>query len=461
MRIAVVGSGVAGLTCAHVLGRHHDVTLFEADDRLGGHANTVEVVDPQAGPLGVDTGFIVHNDRNYPNFQRLLGELGVAAQDTEMSFAVTDRSSGFSYRATNLNTLFAKRSNLVNPTMWRMLVDIVRFYRNARRHLAEVDRGTVDADTLTLGRFLENGRYGAPFVDLHLIPMGAAVWSADPSTFDDFPATTLFRFLRNHGLLGIGDRPRWRTIVGGSRRYVQAIADGFGGTIRTRTPVLGVRSGADGVVVTSIARAADGDPGTPGQAEAPAVEPVEEAFDRVVLACHSDQALAMLTDASPAEREILGAMRYQPNTATLHTDVSLLSPHRRAWAAWNYDRLGTGDTTAAVTYDMTNLQRLPGSRRYLVSLNSDHRIDPGTVLARFDYAHPVFDQAAVAAQARFAEIDGVRRIHFCGAYWGHGFHEDGMVAALRVCDRIDDDTDHGNTANEDTSMDDGGRVSST
>jgi len=455
MRIAVVGSGVAGLTCAHVLGKAHDVTLFEADDRLGGHANTVEVEDPEAGPLGVDTGFIVHNDRNYPNFQRLLAELGVAAQDTEMSFAVTDRTSGFSYRATNPNTLFAKRSNIVNPTMWRMLADIVRFYRNARRHLAEVDRGAADADTLTLGEFLERGRYGAPFVQLHLIPMGAAVWSADPSTFDEFPATTLFRFLYNHGLLGVGNRPQWRTIVGGSRRYVQAIADRFEGTVRTRTPVIGVRGEDDGVVVTSVTRSDADDP--TGETSD---RPVEETFDRVVLACHSDQALAMLTDPTAIEREVLGTMRYQPNTATLHTDVSLLSPHRRAWAAWNYDRLGGDDATAAVTYDMTNLQRLPGARRYLVSLNSDHRIDPDTVLARFDYAHPVFDQGALAAQARFTEIDGVRRIHYCGAYWGHGFHEDGVVAALRVCDRIDGGTS-GADNSEDPSMETDGRVSGT
>ncbi len=431
MRVAIIGSGVAGLTCAHVVGRRHDVTLFEADDRLGGHANTVDVDDPEAGPLAVDTGFIVHNDRNYPNFQRLLAELGVTAQDTEMSFAVTDRTSGFSYRATNPNTLFAKRANLVNPTMWRMLADIVRFYRAARHHLADVDRHGAEVDALTLGQFLEQGRYGDPFVRLHLIPMGAAVWSADPSTFDAFPATTLFRFLHNHGLLGVGDRPQWRTVVGGSRTYVQAIVDRFDGTIRTRTPVVGVRGGTEGVIVTSVIRPTD---------DGPASEPTEEHFDRVILACHSDQALALLTDATPVEREVLGAIGYQPNTATLHTDVSLLSPHRRAWAAWNYDRLGDDDTTAAVTYDMTDLQRLPGARRYLVSLNSDHRIDPQTVLARFDYAHPVFDQAAVAAQNRFAEIDGVRRIHYCGAYWGHGFHEDGMVAALRVCDRIDDET---------------------
>ncbi|MEL7158193.1 MAG: FAD-dependent oxidoreductase [Actinomycetota bacterium] len=251
MRIAVVGSGVAGLTCAHSLDEAHEVVLFEADRRLGGHANTVEVEDPTAGAIGVDTGFIVHNDRNYPNFQRLLAELGVASQDTEMSFAVTDRPTGFSYRATNPNTLFADRRNLVNPTMWRMLVDIVRFYRNARRHLAA---DGPNGDLLTLGRFLAEGRYSIAFQQLHLLPMGAAVWSADPSTFDAFPATSLFRFLHNHGLLGVGDRPQWRTVVGGSRRYVEAIAERFSGTIHLGTAVVGVQRHDDGVTVRTVAR---------------------------------------------------------------------------------------------------------------------------------------------------------------------------------------------------------------
>jgi predicted NAD/FAD-binding protein len=424
MRIAIVGSGIAGLTCAHVLGPHHDVTLFEADDRLGGHSNTVTVNDPAAGELAVDTGFIVHNDRNYPNLVRLFAELEVPVQDTEMSFGVTDRNfSGrgpagdgvFTYRATSVSTLFADKRNLARPTMWRMLADIVRFYRSANRMLAD-DRDLDEQPSL--GQFLRDGNYSDAFIDLHLIPMGASVWSADPETFDEFPAISLFRFLGNHGLLGVGNRPQWRTVVGGSRVYVDAVARRFDGTIRLNTPVIGIERDDEAVTVR-----------TPGGADR---------FDRVVLACHSDQALAMLNDPSPAEKEVLGAIRYQPNTATLHTDTSVMPPVRKAWAAWNYDRpeAGVVDGRSTLTYDMTDLQRLEGSKRYLVSLNSDHRIDPDSVLASFEYAHPVFDGPAIRAQQRFEEIDGVGRTHFCGAYWSYGFHEDGMASGLRVCRRL-------------------------
>ena len=419
-RIAVVGSGIAGLTCAHVLGPHHDVVLYEADGRLGGHSNTVEVEDPVAGTIALDTGFIVHNDRNYPNLVRLLAELGVRTVDTEMSFAVTDRdpaspTHGFTYRATSPNTMFADRRNLARPAMWRMLRDISRFYRDANAFLDGADDGP------TLHEFLELGGYGRDFVELHLVPMGAAVWSADPATFAEFPARSLLTFLSNHGLLGLRDRPQWRTIPGGSRRYVQAIAERFAGEIRVASPVQRVEraTARDGRRVVSVATASGADE-----------------FDRVVLAVHSDQALRMLADATPVERGVLGAVRYQPNTATLHTDTSLLSPRRRAWAAWNYDCRPAGRGRATVTYDMTTLQHLPGSQRYLVSLNSDDHIDPSAVLQRFDYAHPFFDTAAVAAQARFDEIDGVDGVHFCGAWWGHGFHEDGMRSGLRVCERI-------------------------
>lgn len=419
-RIAVVGSGISGLACAHVLGPHHDVVLFEAAPRLGGHSNTVDVEDPQAGTVAVDTGFIVHNDRNYPNLVRLFEELGVATVDTEMSFAVTDRNPaspthGFTYRATSPNTIFADRSNLVRPAMWRMLRDITRFYREANAFLADPD------DDLTFAGFLDRGRYGRELVDLHLIPMGAAVWSADPATFAEFPAHSLLTFLSNHGLLGVRDRPQWRTIPGGSRRYVQAIADRFTGDIRLGSPVTRVEREHDAA----------------GERTLTVVTPHgRESFDRVVLAVHSDQALRMLAEPSPAERAILGAVRYQPNRATLHTDTSLLSPRRRAWAAWNYDCRPGAAGHATVTYDMTTLQHLPGSRRYLVSLNSDEHIHPDHVIQRIDYAHPFFDTAAVSAQARFEEIDGADGIHYCGAWWGHGFHEDGMRSGLRVCERI-------------------------
>ena len=415
-RVAVVGSGIAGLTCAHVLGPHHDVVLFEAETRLGGHANTVDVVDPAAGPLRVDTGFIVHNDRNYPNLVRLFEELGVSTVDTEMSFSVTDRDPGsptvgFTYCATSPNTVFADRRNLVRPAMWRMLREIRRFHHEAKAFLASGDEVT------TLGQFLTSRRYGRDFIELNLIPMGAAVWSADPATFDGFPARSLFAFMNQHGLLSIGDRPQWRTIPGGSRVYVDAIAERFDGEIRLAEPVRRVERPDDGgaVVVTDTGRTR---------------------FDSVVLAVHSDQALEMIERPSPVEQKILGAVRYQPNRATLHTDTSVLSPQSRAWAAWNYDRRSPVQTVPTLTYDMTTLQHLPGALRYLVSLNSDDSIDESTVLASFDYAHPVFDQAAVDAQARFDDVDGVDSLHFCGAWWGYGFHEDGITSGLRVCERL-------------------------
>ncbi len=419
-RVAIVGSGVAGLTCAHVLGPHHDVTLFEADRRLGGHANTVTVDDPLAGELRIDTGFIVHNDRNYPNLVKLLSELGVATTDTEMSFGVTDRdptsrTHGLTYRATSPNTLFADRRNLAQPAMWRMLRDIRRFYRDANAYLDATDDHQAN-DDVSLDQFVVAHSYSRDFVELHLIPMGAAVWSATPAGFGKFPVRSLFTFLANHGLLSVRDRPQWRTIVGGSRTYVDAIASRFSGEIRLDQPVQKVIRG-DGEVEIQTSEGPD-------------------RFDRVVLAVHSDQALDILGDPTDDERRVLGRVRYQTNRATLHTDVSMLSPQRRAWSAWNYDRRSDNQSLSTVTYDMTTLQRLPGTHRYLVSLNSEHLIDPSSVIASFDYAHPVFDSAAVAAQRRFAEIDGVDRVHYCGAWWGHGFHEDGVVSGLRVCERI-------------------------
>jgi predicted NAD/FAD-binding protein len=422
LRVAVIGSGISGLACAHILGPHHDVDLFEADHRLGGHANTVTVEDPDAGTLAVDTGFIVHNDRNYPHLTRLFEELGVPVQDTEMSFAVTAREFGparrlFTYRATNLRTLFADPRNLTQRAMWRMLTDVGRFYRSANRLLErhDADPGTVD-EGMSLREFLSAGRYSSAFVDLHLVPMGASVWSADPTTFDAFPAVSLFRFLHNHGLLGFGKRPQWRTVVGGSRTYVDAITERFTGTIRVATPVKSVTRDAGAVSVRT-----DGG---------------SEGFDRVILACHSDQALQLLPDATVTEKEILRAIRYQPNVATLHTDTRVLSPTHGAWAAWNYECPRPGldpEGVATLTYDLTLLQRLPGAQRYLVSLNSDWRIAPGAAIASFTYSHPVLDGPAIAAQRRFDEIDGIDGVHLCGAYWGYGFHEDGIASALRVC----------------------------
>ena len=417
MKVAIVGSGVTGLVCAHLLDPIHEVVLFEADTRLGGHCNTVTVDDPAGGPLGVDTGFIVHNDRNYPNLIRLFDDLGVETIDTEMSFAVTDRRSGFTYRATNLDTLLADRRNIGDPRLWRMLADIVRFYRSGQRLLREPSaRGASD----TIGEFVREGRYSDEFIELHLIPMGAAVWSTDPATFDEFPAVSLLRFLDNHGLLSIGDRPQWRTIAGGTRTYVDALVASLRADVRVATPVLSIkRCGADS-------------PDGPPRSVAVHTTSRVEHFDHVVVATHSDQALQLLADPSPAEGALLGAIRYQPNRATLHTDLSLLSPEPKAWAAWNYERLPLANGSPAVTYDLTTLQRLPSSQRYLVSLNSDDRIAPEAVIASFDYAHPIFDTPAVAAQERLDEINGAANTWFCGAWCGYGFHEDGAVAAIDV-----------------------------
>jgi predicted NAD/FAD-binding protein len=425
MRIAVIGSGVAGLVCAHLLdggneaeGGRNLVTLYEADDRLGGHANTVTIEDRSAGPLAIDTGFIVHNDRNYPNLLRLFDRLGVATKPSEMSFSVTDSASRFTYRATNLASLLARPSNAVDPRLWRMLYDIARFYRRGRQLLQGADgepepRSGSPIDDLTIREFLDRGRYSDTFVDLHLKPMGAAVWSTAPDDFDRFPALALLRFLDNHGLLSVGDRPQWRTVVGGSRAYVDAIAARFSGEIKLGCPV-------EEVVPTGHG---------PVRVSSPAG--VEE-YDRVILACHSDQALRLLAHPTPDQRRVLGAIAYRPNTAVLHTDTSVLSPARRAWAAWNY-HVDPGRREPCLTYDMTNLQRLDGSRRYLVTLNPDPDRTLDGVLGTYRYAHPQFTVEAMAAQRRFDAIDGVDGIHFCGAYWGYGFHEDGVRSALRVC----------------------------
>ena len=407
-KVAVIGSGVSGLACAYLLGPHHKVTLYEADRRLGGHANTVTVEDPDVGPIGVDTGFIVHNDRNYPNLVRLFTELGVHTQPSEMSFGVHDRVTGFAYRATNPATLLARPANAFDPRLWNMLVDLVRFFRQGRRFLAAPD------PTITIGEFLERGRYSDTFLRLHLLPMGAAVWSTSPDDFAQFPAATLLRFLDNHGLLSIGDRPNWRTVTGGTSRYVDKLATRLRitGRVVLGHPVVSVRRTPEASNQTEITTA-DG------------VEP----YDAVILACHSDQARQLLADLTPTEDDVLGAIADRSNEAGLHTDTSVLPPYRRAWAAWNY-HAGTDASTPTLTYDMTNLQRIPGNRRYLVTINPTDQ--PSGEIARVRYAHPQYTVDAIAAQQRFDDINGNGGIYFCGAYWGHGFHEDGMVSALRV-----------------------------
>jgi predicted NAD/FAD-binding protein len=405
VKIAIVGSGVAGLTVAAALHPRHSITVYESAAWVGGHTNTVDVDDGDGRVVGVDTGFIVCNEWTYPNFLAMLARLGVGVQDSNMSFSVQDERNGLEYNGTNVNALFAQRRNLFRPSFLRMIADILRFNAEAPRFL-----GSGDATT-TLGDYLRDGRYGRPFVENYIVPMGRAIWSAEEAPLLGFPARFFIEFFKGHGFLSVNDRPQWLAVRGGSREYVRVLTAPFRDRIRTNAPVETVKRLPHEVQV----RARGGE---------------VEHYDAVVLACHSDQALRMLADASPEEREILGAFPYQPNVATLHTDETVLPKRKLARAAWNYHLRTTAHRGCAVTYDMNVLQSLDTKRRYLVSLNLEDRIDPAKVLAAFDYDHPVYTPAGVAAQARHAEISGARRTFYCGAYWRYGFHEDGVVSGL-------------------------------
>ncbi len=406
MRIAIIGAGVSGLVAAHLLHPQHEITVFEQNGYLGGHAHTVRVPLDDCD-LDVDTGFIVYNDCNYPLFSRLLGDLEVATEKSAMSFSVSHRPSGFEYRATNADTIFAERHNLLRPSFHRMLVDIARFNRAGRRLLERGD------DSRTLGELLAGHGFSRRLRDHFVVPLGSSIWSADPATFDEIPASTYARFMANHGLLGFRDQPQWRTISGGAARYVAALSRPFRDRVQRSVRVDKVVRRDRTVEVHS-----DG-----GEAWV---------FDRVVVAAHSDQALALLSDPSPAERAVLGAIRYQENVATLHTDTTMLPRSRRAWASWNHHLLDERTGRATLTYHMNQLQAIDSRHEILVTLNREDDIDPATVLGSYSYAHPVFDAAAVRAQGRRSEIQGHRGTYYCGAYWGYGFHEDGVRSAYDV-----------------------------
>ncbi|MCF4996963.1 FAD-dependent oxidoreductase [Pseudomonas syringae] len=407
MKIAIVGSGISGLTCTYLLNRRHDVTVFEASDWVGGHTHTVNVtVDGR--DYAVDTGFIVFNDWTYPNFIRLLGQLGVAFKPTEMSFSVTDPQTGLEYNGNNLNSLFAQRSNLFSPGFWGMLKDILRFNKNALRDLAEQ---RIAADT-TLDDYLKAGGYGERFILHYIVPMGAAIWSMPMAEMLKFPLEFFVRFFKNHGLLSVSNRPQWRVIEGGSSAYVAPLSASFKDKIRLNCAVSRVDRDDHGIVIHSPAGI--------------------ERFDKVVFACHSDQALKLLAAPSRAEQAILGALPYADNEVVLHTDTALLPSRKAAWASWNFRLNGAGHTHAAVTYDMNILQGIRSDTTFCVSLNQSAGISPSKVLAKYTYAHPQFSLEAVAAQKCWAQIDGEQNTHFCGAYWANGFHEDGVVSALRV-----------------------------
>jgi predicted NAD/FAD-binding protein len=426
-RIAVVGTGVSGLVAAHMLHPHHDVTVFEADSRIGGHVNTIDVtVDGR--DYAVDTGFIVYNERNYPHFTRLLRDLRVETQPTDMSFGVSDATTGIEYAGSNLNTLFAQRRNLLSPSYVRFLTEIARFNRAARRLVDDEPRWHTDdrlpapsaspEEEESLADFVARHGYSDTFVQRFLVPFGAAIWSADPETFTRFPVRAYARFMHNHGLLELRDRPQWRTITGGSRTYVDALVAPFADRIRVATPVQKIvpREQSNTVEVLT--------------------EHGPETFDRVIVASHSDQALRLLGDPTPAERNVLGAIGYQRNTATLHTDPSLLPKNARARASWNY-ALDPNQSRATVTYWMNRLQSIDCPRPLLVTLNRRDAIDDRHVLAELEYDHPVFDAAAMVAQRARHRIQGTRGVHFAGAYWGYGFHEDGVQSGREVVAAIE------------------------
>ena len=405
MRIAVIGSGIAGLGAAWLLSRQHEVVLFEKDERLGGHTHTHRVA--LAGrEVAVDSGFIVHNPTNYPLLTRLFDELGVRSQATTMSFSVHDARNGLEYNATNLDGLFCQRRNLLSPRFLRMVREILRFYRECPALLDAPGEGP------SLGDYLREGGYSPMFIEDHLVPMASALWSSPSSTILSFPAKYLVRFMANHHMLRVNERPQWRVVEGGSSTYVAAMSRNWPVQVRLATPARRITREQDAVVVNSR----DGD----------------ERFDQVVLACHSDQALSLLAAPSQAEREILGAIPYQDNETVLHTDARLLPKRRKAWAAWNAYVPAQHDGQCTVSYCMNLLQSLDSPEPFVVTLNRSADIAADKIIARMRYQHPVYTHASVAAQSRRHEINGVDRIWYAGAYWGFGFHEDGLRSAVDV-----------------------------
>ncbi|MBL6747060.1 MAG: FAD-dependent oxidoreductase [Pseudomonadales bacterium] len=410
-RIAIVGSGIAGLAAAHLLARKHDVSVFEANDYIGGHTHTVPV-EMEGEQYEIDTGFIVCNDRNYPNFLKFMDQLGVSLQPTEMSFSVRNDSENLEYNGHNLNTLFAQRKNLLRPRFIRLVSDILSFNKASK---AAIEQQQIK--DITLDEFLTQQNLGDSLRLNYLLPMVAAIWSCSVEQAGQFPLAFFLRFFLNHGLLDIKNRPQWYVLKGGSHAYIAPMTDSFRDRIRLSSPVRAVTRNEASVSLTT-------DAGT-------------ETFDQVIFACHSDQALALLQDASEQENEVLGAIAYQDNSVILHTDVGLMPKRKLAWASWNFL---AGETAThelpLVTYSMNILQGVQSPEPFLVSLNAKHKINPDKILQEFVYAHPVYSAASSLAQARRDEICGHKRTHFCGAYWYNGFHEDGVRSALDVAERF-------------------------
>ena len=412
MNIAIIGGGISGLTAAYYLAPHHRVTIYESESSVGGHTATVDV-NLGGRDYAIDTGFIVFNDWTYPNFIELLGEIGVASQPTDMSFSVRSDDCGLEYGGSNLNTLFAQRRNLLRPSFHRMLYDILRFNREA---VEDLDSGRLDPGT-TLGEYLRRNGYGEGFVYRYLVPMGCAIWSASTDSMLDFPLLFFVRFFKNHGLLNVNDRPQWHVIQGGSRAYLEPLCRRFAGSIRCNARISRIRRHPDRVEIELT------DGGL-------------ETYDQVVLACHSDQALALLADADPAERESLAAIPYQPNEVVLHTDERLLPRRRLAWSSWNYWLRQRYQQRAVLTYNMNILQGIESDVTFCVTLNAGEAIAEDRIIDRFSYSHPVFSLDSVRAAEGIRARNGSNRTWFAGAWLGNGFHEDGVRSGRQAAQAI-------------------------
>lgn len=407
-RVAVIGTGISGLALSHFLHKDVDLHLFESAQRIGGHTATMDVIK-DGEVYSIDTGFIVFNERTYPNFIGLLDELGVRSKPTDMSFSLSCRASGFEYGGSNVQTLFAQKRNLLSPGHWRMLRDIVKFNKTA---VDDLEQARVDPN-MCLGDYLARCAYGRRFKEFYLLPMASAIWSSGLAEVENMPLQFFVRFFANHGLLSVHDRPQWRVIEGGSNSYLEPLTEGYRDRIRLACPVTAVSRCADGVYIDS--------PVATG-----------EKFDQVIFACHSDQAMALLSsELSHKEKDVLGSIGYSQNQVVLHTDTSLLPKNRKTWSSWNY-LLGRNRNKAVLTYNMNILQGIESGSTFCVTMNDVDSIDPDLILGRYSYAHPEFSQKAIDAQGRWNEVNGCNRTWFCGAWWGNGFHEDGVVSALRV-----------------------------
>lgn len=416
-KIAIIGSGISGLLCGHLLSRRNDVSVFETENEIGGHTAT-KIVSLPEGNVAVDTGFIVFNDRTYPNFLKLLTQLDVAYQPTEMGFSVACQRTDFEYSSTSFNGLFAQRKNIFNKSHWRMIKEIVQFNAACTR----LYKDNCIPEDKTLGEYLQLNGYSEKFIHLYILPMVSAIWSSPIGTAAAMPLVFFVRFFHNHGLLTITQQPQWYTIKGGSHQYLRPLTERYKDTIYTNCAVTNVKRNPDFVLVTTTLFG-------------------EQFFDEVIFACHSDQALKLLADTTPMEFAILAAIPYQSNQVVLHSDIRLLPKLRRSWASWNYMLLNHGEAngvndSAALTYNMNILQKLNSATTFCVSVNAGEAIDPEKIYGKYEYSHPMFTRESVAAQARWAEISGVNRTHFCGAYWRNGFHEDGVVSAIRVAEML-------------------------